>query len=243
MAIAFDATAGQALTGTNSTNTFSLTVGGGSDRYLVVGNQLVNPSAVDVSSVTYNGATCTQLATYSPQDIQANIPLSLYYLANPSSGTNDVVVTSTVATTSSFRSAAASYSGVNNASPEDSDGTRTGATSVSRTVTTTTDNSWVVGVGGTSNAYSSWSGSAVLRGSVLGSQTALADTNGAVTPAGNVTFTYNIGGSDNLGLIVMTMAPAGSSTTIKTWDGVVRANLKTLDGVASANIKTINGIT
>lgn len=33
-----------------------------------------------------------------------------------------------------------------------------------------------------------------------------------------------------------------TSTTIKTWDGIARANLKTLNGVASASIKTINGI-
>jgi len=37
--------------------------------------------------------------------------------------------------------------------------------------------------------------------------------------------------------------PFSSSTTIKTVDGVTRANVKTFLGVASASIKTINGIT
>jgi hypothetical protein len=37
--------------------------------------------------------------------------------------------------------------------------------------------------------------------------------------------------------------PFSSSTTIKTIDGVTRANVKTFLGVASASIKTINGIT
>jgi hypothetical protein len=32
------------------------------------------------------------------------------------------------------------------------------------------------------------------------------------------------------------------ATTIKTWNGIVRANLKTYNGTASATIKTINGI-
>lgn len=34
-----------------------------------------------------------------------------------------------------------------------------------------------------------------------------------------------------------------SVTTIKTWNGISRANLKSLNGTLSANIKTINGIT
>lgn len=208
MAIAFDATNGQALSGSNASNTYSLTVGAGSDRFLVVGNRVRNPTGVTVSGVTYNGVALTQLATYSPQATQTNISASLFYLATPSTGANNVVATSSVTSTGDFRSAASSYSGVNNAAPEDSDGTRASASTLSRTVTTTTDNSWVVGIGDTANAYSSWGGSAVLRGSVLGSQTALADTNGAVTPAGNVTFTYNISSSDNLALIVMTLAPA-----------------------------------
>lgn len=69
---------------------------------------------------------------------------------------------------------------------------------------------------------------------------ALADSGGTVS-TGSITGTMTCVGNSDHGAIAFSIKPV-ATTTIKTWDGVTRANLKTLDGVASANIKSINGI-
>lgn len=244
MAIAYDNQSSTSLTGSRSSYSFNHTVSG-SDRFLFVANAIQVPSGIDVSSITYNGTALTQVATFSPQDLQANFPLSLYYLDDPATGTNSVAVTLTTTSTSAQRSIATSYTGVDfSGGFGDADGNKLNTSStVTISLTNATDQAWLIGVGAGLTTFTSYT-NATLRGSQVGSTAfSMFDTNGGIAPT-TTTVTLTLGdANENPGMIGVVLNPAASATTIKTVDGVARASVKTYLGVASASIKTINGIT
>ncbi len=101
MAISFDS----ATNDVSGTGTFSHTVGAGTNRFLIVGTY--SDSAVSPSAVTYNSAAMTKIVEQASSANPAFV-FSLWALANPSLGANNVVVTST----GSGEAIAASYFGV-----------------------------------------------------------------------------------------------------------------------------------
>lgn len=114
MAVAFGAatTDGTAAGAPEATRTFSHTCSG-SQRLLIV--SVCNDedgSAVNVSSITYAGVALTQRITATRSNFGR---ASLWYLVNPASGANNVIVT--LASAQEWTAAAVSFTGVNQTTP------------------------------------------------------------------------------------------------------------------------------
>lgn len=249
MAIAYQSSNTGSGSTAGSTNV-SLNVGTGSDRFLVVSVQYNHPpysSFVDgdVTSVTYNGTNATKLDAISA--LYQGQGLNLWVLQNPSSGTNNVTVTYN--TDCYPYIAVAAYTGVaqsvTNNSPTghllENESNSASSSSFDISVTTTADNSWIVGCFRTINTPTAETGSYIRVGTNSGF---ILDTDGAKTPTGSYSIGINQTASAAAGIIA-TLAPAASASgpaNVKTWNGITTANTKTVNGIAIANVKTGNGI-
>ena len=89
MAITYDTTT-EATTGIASSYTWSHTTSASSNAIMVVGVSWYTTAGRTISSVTYNGVNLSFIGT---QSRFASQHISLYALASPSSGANNVVVT------------------------------------------------------------------------------------------------------------------------------------------------------
>lgn len=241
MAIAFDAATYQEnySAGTSATKAFTTS---GSDRFLVVSCHS-STSSTPASAVTYNGVSMTQIG--STITISPGVAwLSLWYLINPASGSNNVVATKSAGENLSL--AIASYTGVKQSGQPDASGSTTGSsTSPSRSITSIADNCWAImaiagdGTGGTLSSSTGWTkrDSAFTRGSI-------GDNNAAKTPAGSISQTGTLSTSQAWGVIQITIAPAVASgpASVKTVNGLAIASVKTKNDLAIASVKTINGL-
>tara|TARA_R110000868_G_scaffold216847_1_gene466993 strand:+ start:375 stop:1082 length:708 start_codon:yes stop_codon:yes gene_type:complete len=205
--------------------------------FLVTTGQWFRPRTP--SSYTYNGTGMSQ-AAYSASTYDAVI----YYLASPTGGSNNCVLT--LDSTSGITGSAISLSGVN-ASPLGNTTTATGTSnSPSTALTTTAANSYIINSIYRNNSQTMTAG---------GSQVEFQDNADLVygTEGGGASYlactsvtSYNMSWSWSTSTDwshAVAEFKEASSTTIKTWNGIVRANLKSLNGTLSANIKKINGIT
>ncbi len=236
MAIARDST-GSGTNGGSSPTTFSHTCTG-SNLILFVGVR----TDVAVTGVTYAGVAMTKLNEISNGGIA-----SFWYLINPSTGANNVVVTGAGA--GYQQCAAVSYTGVKQSSfPDASNSATLTGTPITAAVTTIADNCWVVGLGVDNN------GSGIQS---AGTSTSLffqqnnnilwVDTNAVVHPAGSRTIAVNdTSGSAVQTFIIASMAPfvtPSGPANVKTFDGVTQSTgIKTYLGVALASTKTVDGI-
>lgn len=204
MAIAFDNAASGSASIAASSLTYSLTVGAGSNRILFV-SAIVNINADTISSITYAGVAMTPTAN---TPLVANQSLYLYYLVNPASGANNVVVTLSIGVSSIF-SCASSYTGASQTGVPDSVGSAH-ATVTSGTVSTTVvaANSWMVGaLRNDSNGNGTASTGTTQRTFVTG-QTTLDDSGGALT-SGSQSLNETWGGaSTNFYALVASFAPS-----------------------------------
>ena len=211
MAIARDATAGGS-TGTAVTSfSYNHTVGSGSARILWVTVDLYNGALM--SGITYNSVSMTQAGT-----VQTNAgQLYLFYLANPSSGTNSVTISTTAGTGMSANSA--SYTGasstgipdgINSSAHFANGGTNT------FTINTSADNCWGFLCGGGDRQGTAGTNATDITVDPNGSF--MFDSNAAFTPAGlhSMAFSTTAGGFD--GGIMVTFAP-GSGVVATTSDG------------------------
>lgn len=138
MAIAFDTATTGSVAGSPTSLTFSHTNGSGSKRLLVV--CIAYQDTTSATGVTYNGVAMTFVARASQNFTSSEI----WYLANPSTGANNVVITMSGAT-SYITATANSFTGVAQTSLTDGSNTATGSsTTASVDVTTGRDNSWVI---------------------------------------------------------------------------------------------------
>jgi hypothetical protein len=150
MAIAFDAAYNGDLGVDGSSLTYSHTCTG-TDRILfvegIVYQNGTTPTGDVLTGITYNSVAMTLI---SKQLITGSYPRYsyLYYLVNPASGTNDVVVSLSV---SNMRPQASSvsYTGVLQTSPigATNEKTTNNVTSQELSTTTTAANSWVISAG------------------------------------------------------------------------------------------------
>ena len=140
--ITFDNSADGGNNGGSTTSlTYSYTVGSGANRLLVV-NLIGDTSADDISSVTYDGASMTLLGKVQAP---SNNWQYLYYLLNPSSGSNNVVITA--GSTHYLISQAASWYNVKQSAQPDALTTNTAPaanTSITTSLTTVAAGSLVV---------------------------------------------------------------------------------------------------
>lgn len=190
-----------------------------------------------ITAVSWNSVGMNKIrAVQTPADRW----ISNWWLQSPGSSTTIQYTGGTFWRSCSFYYTGCAQSGQVDSSASN---TSTATTVISVTTTVVASNCWLVMCQKDVSGGKTYTPSNALTQSRLNADAgglAIADSGGTVS-TGSVTGTMTCTGNSDHGAIAFSIAPV-ATTTIKTWDGIVRANLKTLDGVASASIKSINGI-
>jgi hypothetical protein len=207
--IALDSTAGttvrQSSVGSISTS-FTNTAG----NILIVGVAPNNDSDV-VSGITYNAVALTRAAASTGHGISESD--YLYYLISPATGAHTLVITFTTTVTADY--GIVSYSGAKTTGqPDGTVSTFVGAgnSSITESITSTADNSWMVAWSGLQRQTTASTNSTIRSGAttVGGS---LYDSNGPIHPAGSFSMTQNLSSAGSAGGVAMTIAPAAAAST------------------------------
>lgn len=238
MAIAFDATSKGDAASTSITVAHTCT---GSNGLLVVtgkGNQNIN-----ISGATYNSVSMTQVHQISPGGVGTNGRVFMFYLLNPSTGANNVVVSSSGGTIE-FHIENVSYTGVKQSAQPDASNTSSGVTTSQVTsVTIVATNSWALSCQWSFGANPSAStGINAVRNSDSGNQFAVGDSNAGQSP-GSYSMTWTGAGLMTTLMASFAPVPASGPTNLKSLDSNVAANIKSFDSNLIANIKSIDSNT
>lgn len=204
MAIAFDASTDGGLNFSNSLS-FAHTCSG-SDRILLVavfGDLITN--AYDITSVTYNSVSLTEIAhVATPSDRW----VGLYQLVAPATGSNNVVATVTGGVVAA---ACSSFTGVDQLSPIDSFNTDAEEAVAAFTAFTTVvaANCWLV-MGGKNNvgATSAGTGTTLRQGPSSGIY--IVDSNGTVATGSR--FQEVAGGTAHWSGVIASLQPASTGS-------------------------------
>ena len=211
MAIALDSSGTVALSGSPSTGTINNA--GGNILFFFINGDIDDT----VTSVTYNGVgmTLVQKANAAPGTSRWQY---LYYMVGPATGSNTVQVNVSATNIGLANGKFGSFSGAKQTDQPDASGTNTtsGAhTSQSKTLTTVADNCWWIGVMHTNIATQQTD---TGDGEFL---TDAADSfstyysNGAKTPAGNVTMSCTFAASTYSEAIIASFSPAVATGVFK----------------------------
>lgn len=181
-AIAFDNASQGNSTSHPTSLTFSLAVGSGTNRILMVAFIVNRAGAPTISSVTYNGVAMTATSNSPNSTFQF---LYVYYLANPASGTNNVVIT--LNSSIEIHACAASYTGAAQTGIPDAVATQTAGSGTSATLTATTiaDNSWMFGIFRNDSAGNGSAGVGTIQRASMTGQASCDDSGAALTPPGS----------------------------------------------------------
>jgi hypothetical protein len=200
-AIGFDNSAFRESATNVSSDTFSFTVGSGTNRVLLVA-VCYGATSVTISSVKYATVTMNNIRTDTVAGVST---LGLYQLVAPTSGANNIVVTlsGALAGGRTITSLVFAATGVDQTSPIDANNsgtTATSATAWSLALVTGVDNAWLfdawytgsLGGGGTIGVGASQTliGSTVAGGG--GATFGRASYYGPSTPAGSKTMSYTL---------------------------------------------------
>ncbi len=204
--------------GSTNSMSFSVDVGSGTDRGLVVGVQGgTGTEGDDVTGITFNSVAMTLAGKkLHPGSSTDGRWVYLYVLHNPSSGSHNVVVSAT--STHYLLAVASVYTGVLQSSTVDASGTNSATLNVQNltsSVTSVTDNCWMIALRGTyagGAAHVPTAGTGATRREydhALGT-IGIFDSNGPITPAGSysMTTTYDIAPQDTSAQVQIAWAPA-----------------------------------
>lgn len=202
MAIAYDATSvGFTVSGTSLTFSHTCT---GNRLVLLVGVMDISGATSVVTGVTYNGVGLTLIDAVRKRGIERWI--SLWYLINPATGANNVVITTSQAT--AIRGQGASYTGAEQSGVPDASSTQyedVATTTYNHALASLADNCWhIVFIGNTGGNQAAGTGT-TLRG--VASDTNIMDSNSAKTPAGSVTLQATFPTTTYWGSVMITLAP------------------------------------
>jgi len=192
--------------GTTASLTYRFTVGTGANRLLVV-NLIGDTSVDDISSVTYAGTPLTLL-----QKIQSpsNNWQYLYYLLNPASGSNNVVITA--ASSHYLLSQAASWYNIKQSAQPDAITTNTAAvtsTSITTSLTTVAPGALVLqGIWSNGHLAAGTGATPIVADAAFGGAGIFVSGQSPVSPAGNVDMTTVSDGNNSTGVIMVSFAPA-----------------------------------
>lgn len=207
-AIAFDAAANSGLHGTAASYSYNHTCTG-SNLLLVVAVAFRGSSGT-VSGITYNSVALTNVANASNSVLARRI--SYWYLFAPSTGTNSVAVTFSVAPTTDSIATSVSYTGVDTTAggPDASNNASGTSTAPSVNVTTVAANCMVIdamattvvitGVGSGQTARVQDQGGANIRGNM--------SEEGPVAASTTVTMDWTLGSSVNWAIGAASFKPA-----------------------------------
>jgi hypothetical protein len=216
MAIAFNA-ATSASNSASATLTFAHTVSGSNTMLLVgfIANKATVPA---VSSVTYNGVAMTATSA-SPLTVSATVKNHLYYLVNPTTGANNVVITFASAP-DGIAANALSYTGAKQTGQPDSQ-MSTASTGATATLTTTTvaNGSWLVGVFRNDSTGNGTAGGSTTQRSSIGGQCSMDDSGGLKAPAGSYSISETFG-SAAYGALGISISPDTVSIPSTTGSGI-----------------------
>ena len=211
----------------------------GTNTVLVVWVQTTTGPGELITGVTYNGIAMTQGIK---QLLSGNTTYYsyLYYLVNPSSGSNNVVASFSSAE-SSGQLIARCYTDAGTPDVFASNTAGSGSPA-SVNITTLVDNAWVVGGIGvfSGNKITASSGTVMSRGDNV-SFCDTADSNGAKSPAGAYTLSGTHGGG-NWTVVAMSIPPYSASgpANLKSYNTNVKANIKSIDTNLIANVKSLD---
>jgi len=156
--------------------------------------------------VTFGGVALTAINSIAG----ATVKVYLYYLINPPSGANNIVVTQTTNERQSF--VVASYSGVDQDNPIDASDTGSGTNTAQADITTTIANDWLVSAGLVASTTTSVTG-ATTRHSISSSRCNFADSNG-VKPIDTYAIIWNgTGDAVNASTSIVAGPVSGSDIT------------------------------
>lgn len=209
-AIAYDASNSGAVAyySPDSSITFSLTVGSGTDRYLIVAGGNDDGGGVTCSSATYNGVSMTEAV-----EAGTGAHACLYYLLNPDSGTHNVVVT--MSGSADISMGAVSFTGADQAAPDDSDYEETSSTTTTVNLTSTVDNSWIATLVLSENqscTFTAGTGVTELLESSSSGTTSFALGHKATTTAGAISSVWTKNDAYGTVQVSAVLAPSGGAT-------------------------------
>lgn len=239
--IAYDTTGSGTFMAPGTSGSFAANVGSNPDRVLWVA--VVNDSSSSdlVTALTYNSVALTKLAG---RQIDASTSyIGLWYLVNPTSGSNTLAIT----TSSSCYAYGAWASYVGFPSTQGVIGTNTHVSydtnaPITLTVTTEADYAWTISAVRSGDVGAHAAGTGVTERSELAAS--IGDSNKAIATAGSSSMTWDTIPTNFkiTGLMGNFYVNAPASTSIKTVDGLAYASVKTINGLAIASVKTVNGL-
>jgi hypothetical protein len=235
MAIAFNATS-QNRTLASSSNTVSHTCTG-SDRLLLTFIECQNGDLI--TGVTYNGVSMTQLGK---NNISAfGFYNYIYYLVAPATGANNIVVSASGSCT--IIQLSESLTGVNQTTPIDASNLINQTSSLANptgSVTTLTDNAWVVGSCRISSFKPTVSAGTTERNISSDIGYILYDKNSTSSPVG--TYTLDTTSAAQTWYFWTLAIKPVSAIAIKSINGVTQAQIKSMNTLTNATIKSVNGV-
>lgn len=212
MALALDASSGHRTTTTANSLTWAHT-NTGSNRILVVG-AFTDSGADDITGVTYNAVTMTQVGKRQGPTGQWTY---LYYLIAPATGANNIVASFTG--TADLAGFGISFTGAKQTGQPDASVTNSGASSPgTTTLTTVADNSRAVVIFRAGAGWTASTNSTLVPNTNSGGQQA-SDYIGAFytnfdkTPAGSLNMQATTAGT-NWGGVMMSIAPGPNVYTL-----------------------------
>lgn len=198
--INFDTFTSGNATGTSSTIAHTCS---GNNRLLVVGVG-TDASGDVITGVTYNGVAMT-LVDKQQMAGAATRYAYLFYLLNPDSGTNDIVISASPS--HNIRSDHASYTGVKQTGQPDASSKATNASTTDLTNSTTVvlPDSWIVSFGQAINAVPV-AGTGLTSRGTEGINCRIADSNGGLA-VGAQAMHWTRGAADSINSIQASFAP------------------------------------
>lgn len=206
MAIAFD-NVSSGGTGSGTSLTFASASVTGSDRMGIVA---ITTGTDSVTSVTWNGVAMTQACKRS----FGSYPNYVYIYALHAIATGSTNIVISTSATVNIEASAASYTGVNQSSTLDAtntNGAGSNATSGSVSITSVSDNCWLVSAVVNTSGDSTASTNTTKRVGPVGpdNHVSYGDSNAAMTPAGANTQAWTWTTNSHWSVIGGAMAPSG----------------------------------
>lgn len=207
--ILFDAASNSGYQTLQSTYSWSHTCTG-LNGYLTVGVSMLSVAGSQVTGITYNGVSMDRIEDQS--SVTGAIRAELWGLVNPSTGTNTISVTLSVALDSV--GTATSYTGVHQTSPIEAANTASatngvGAADATVNITTVADNDWTVNVVATNDTSITAASGNNSKANVSGTLGSGAMGNiGPDTPPSSVTNAWtNVAGLATWSIVAVALRP------------------------------------